>query len=195
MFVAGGSALPVAVTNNDLARPVQGGPAQPVYVTNPTAAGTAFPTSPAAGDVFFRTDLGWWCYWDGTRWLTAHELVYATATVIDTNNGNTNAVPARGDYAPYITRVALTRLVLTTNNGSNFWTIVVRGVNGSVGATTTLRTQSTAADAANAYTVNDAAPATATPANRAGFDIAYTKSGTPGSLIAQATIHTRLIIP
>lgn len=195
MFVAGGSALPVAVTNNDLARPVMGGPAQPVYVTNPTAAGTTFPTSPAAGDVFFRTDLGWWCYWDGARWLTAHEVVYATGVVVDANNGSTAPVPARTDYAPYITRVGLSRLVLTTNNGSNFWTLSVRAVNSSVGASTALRTQSTAADAANAYTVNDTAPLAAAPANRAGFDVAYTKTGTPGSIVAQATIHARLIIP
>ena len=31
--------------------------------------GAAFPASPTTGDVYFRTDLGEWYYYDGTRWL------------------------------------------------------------------------------------------------------------------------------
>jgi hypothetical protein len=38
-------------------------------------AGTSFPGSPAAGDRYWRTDLGMECFYDGTRWLTSTKYV------------------------------------------------------------------------------------------------------------------------
>src|SRR4051812_16129428 len=87
--------------------------------------GTAFPTvghdgaAVQAGARFFRTDIGFACYYDGTRWLTAHEypipIVPVTAYTAAGSPNATIAAQIRTDYAPYITRVATTLVVATTN--------------------------------------------------------------------------------
>jgi hypothetical protein len=155
--------------------------------------GTTFPLAPAAGDVYFRTDLGFECYYDGTRWLTTHEYAESVTTTLFTANGNALASQARSDYAIYVTRVAISTDVLTTNNGTNYWTVTVRGLNAALTATTLL-TFTTAADTVNVFTNHEAAPATNTPANRLFFDVLVAKTLTPGNIYTIVTIYYRLIV-
>lgn len=92
-------------------------------------AGTAFPGSPITGQGFYRTDLGVYCYYDGTRWLgpmISQSLI---------GSANSGGVPATytgttliGRFAPisphlyWIVSVTWSFYVATTNNGSNYWT-------------------------------------------------------------------------
>lgn len=163
--------------------------------------GSAFPTGISTGFRFFRTDLGWWCYYDGTRWLTAHEytafILINTAAVSTTNFTSIGPAELRTDYAPYITRCVVSYNVAATNNGSNYWTIDIRGINAAYTVATTIHTTNTSAATAGTWNQNDAAPSTsATPSNRSRLDILLTKTaGTPGNISCpSAMVYYRLIV-
>lgn len=169
-------------------------------VERPMAGGTAFPSTPPTGFLFYRTDLGWLCYYDGTRWLTVHEYeaAFFAGDSIDftANNASAMIVRNRTDYAPYVTRVALTSRVITTNDANNFWSIVFVGYNLSFGSFTTLVTYTTATDTVNAYTTHESA-LTVAPANNTHFSISITKAGAaanPGTLRLLPAIFYRLIV-
>lgn len=157
--------------------------------------GTSFPTSPSTGARFYRTDLGWECYYDGTRWLTVQEFA---ATLGQTENaivanGSYLIGPIRTDYAVYVTRTAVATIVITTNNGSNYWSWSVRGVNNTYGSTTTLASADTSAVAATTWVFTEATVNSA-PTNHAGFDISFVKTSAPGGLILSATVYYRMIV-
>jgi len=96
--------------------------------------GTAFPTAGLgggaiqAGDRFFRTDLGFACYYDGTRWLTTDILTaqFANLTYSATADDFATLFPIAADYAPFLVRWDAWVSVGGTNNGSNYWTILLR---------------------------------------------------------------------
>lgn len=160
-----------------------------------SGAGTSFPASPATNQLFYRTDLDWLCYYDGTRWLTVHE--YAASETRTALGAGTYVIgPLRQDYAPYVTRVA--RLINTgaTNTGANYWTITVLGANATQAATTNIDVATTAAQAASTWATSDSAPsATATPANNAAFDFSLVATGAPSNLgTIVLVVHYRLIV-
>ena len=159
------------------------------------SSGTAFPTGISAGRQFFRTDLGFACYYDGTRWLTVHE--YSVTRFFDTPAAGTYLVaPLRGQYAPYITRRSLVIRTSATNTGANYWNITILGADGTQAATTTIDVATTAAQAASAWATTSAAPsATSTPANNAAIDLSIAATGVPSTLTGiGVTVFYRLII-
>ena len=171
--------------------------------TRDLGRGTAFPASAdvrdglTAGDRFWRSDLGFLCYYDGTRWLTVHEYESGHVLVSTAVNGTQSAIRANGaTYASYITRVVCVVRVSTTNNGSNFWSIAVRGLNDALTVATTIQTFSTVAAAVNTFVRGEAnPPSTQVPANYSAFDIALTfGAGSPGVIDVTTTIYYRLII-
>ncbi len=158
--------------------------------------GTSNPGSPSSGDANFRTDLGLWTYYDGTRWLTAHEVAVDIPQTYYTVSGTRGLLHRlRTDYAPYITRVAISTNADTTNNASNYWTIAIRGINLTDSAATTIDTFNTSADTVNTWTNHERAPgSTATPANYYMLDVLATKSGSPGGVTVLVTAYYRLIV-
>lgn len=158
-------------------------------------AGTAFPASPRMGDQHFRTDLGWWCYYDGTQWLTASEFSLEGYQLAVSANGSLLMGKAREDYVPYVTRVSIEYSVATTNDGSKYWTLTVRGRDNTLASITNVHIRTTAALTADAWTAYGSAPnETATPANAAVFDMLYAKTSTPGNLSYYVTVFYRLIV-
>lgn len=156
---------------------------------------TAFPSSPATGQLVYRTDRNLLYFYDGARWLTVQEYAYSLPNNLGTEaysaDGN-QLVEIRTDYAPYITRVALTSFVATTNNGSNYWNLNIEGSSLAF-ANSAILTVTTAADAANTYVDKEQAPTSAEPANRRFLRLRYIKSGTPGNLSFSCTLYARLI--
>lgn len=165
-----------------------------------SGSGTAFPASPPTSSRFFRTDLGFDCYYDGTRWLTVAE--YSTPLI---GSDNSVAFASRGtsgflqygrfriDYAPYITRVVVATNVATTNNGTNYWTIKIQGVNTNFTAGTDLWTFNTSADSVATWTHHDGVT-TNVPAN---YHFAVTRVDTtlaPGTITVLPTVFYRLIV-
>lgn len=158
------------------------------------SAGTSFPASPATGLMLFRTDLGWWAYYDGTRWLTAHE--YTTALPFadySASDSFANWQRFRTDYNLYVTRVAMTTRVSTTNNGTNFWTIAIEGQNQGFSGGTTIYQPDTSADTAGTFTSHEAT-ANVVLTSLVHFNLSVQKTLAPGTLRISWAVYYRLIL-
>jgi hypothetical protein len=99
--------------------------------------GTAFPASWNTLIPFFRSDLGMWCWWDGTRWLSATEYSFSFAAYVGgalpewSGSTEVGVASLRQDYASYITRWSITNIYLSgLNNGSNYWKLYLRTFTG-----------------------------------------------------------------
>lgn len=161
-------------------------------------SGSAFPATYPLNTPFFRSDLGWWCYFDGTRWLTAHEYQMAAGltTYAATNNPGLDHT-FRGDYSPYITRVAVVTSAAATNNGTNFWTISIQGVNLAKSAATDIYVFNTSGHTAGVLTQTDVGGGTLSNqvlANRQYWRTACGTTGAPGNLTIHSSIFYRLIV-
>jgi len=159
-------------------------------------AGTVFPTGITSGYRFFRTDLGWECYYDGTRWLTVHEctlpLVFLTTIGGNTDSGNI-PIPASTTYGIYVPRVTVITNVATTNNATNYWSLQGQGLNTANSAADALLAFDTKLDAASTYVVHEGI-STSIPTNKTWFRTNATKVGAPGNLTYSAALNYRLII-
>ncbi len=156
--------------------------------------GSAMPGTKATGDQFFRTDLGMWVYWDGTRWLTCHE--YSIPLPMVTNqpaNGSGSYVPLRSDYAPYFTKCSLITYVGGTNNGSNFWYVEAQGLNLTQVSGTDAYIIGTSSDAVNTW-VRHEGVSNAILTYKDLLRLTFSKSGAPGNLNASGNAFYRLII-
>ena len=171
--------------------------------------GTAMPTAGHDGAAvqdgarFFRTDLGFACYYDGTRWLTMHEysvVPFSAPAGLDfaANDGTALVARLRTDDAPLFTRIAMTTRVLTTNSAVSYWTVLLVGYSITFGSSTTIVNYDTSADTVNAYTSHEGAPAVVQPADYTHIALSVTKAGatgTPGTLRVFPSCFYRLIIP
>lgn len=162
-------------------------------------AGTAFPGSPATGQRWFRTDLGWLCYYDGTRWLTAHEYAESldwASNIADplpdasyVNNQSIMFNVSRSDYGVYFTRAEVWMFVTTTNNTSNYWVLELTNTGTVCGAFSTQN------DAANTNLWKIASTPVVLATARQYWQMRTSNNvGTPGNLIARATVSYRLIV-
>lgn len=146
---------------NDLARRLIA-PLKPYFLsfdgTRDLGRGTAFPLSAdlpgglQTSDRFFRTDLGWLCYYDGTRWLTVHTYL---CTLTHPNNNTVSFSAGQAairlgmvypDYAPYYVRANTIIQIGATNNGTNYSVYQVKDSYG-----TTIWQYDTSTDAANTF--------------------------------------------
>ena len=161
-------------------------------------AGTTNPASPAAGDRFFRTDLGLEIYYDGTRWLTS-QLFYNNA--IDGDSGRSSdgaqyeADIRYSSYVPYFTRVDIDTYVDTTNSGSHYWTVVVGGIEMADDSAFTILTFNTSADSPDAYVSHSSASLTQPTGDE--NDLLYigiTETGTAGDINIGCVTYYRYII-
>lgn len=188
----GGSGTVTAVTSSNLFIAVANGTTTPAL----SIGGSSFPGSPGSGDLYFRSDLGLIFYYDGTRWLTVNEY--------NAPFGNTVAASAsfggNGPYQAmnftldaYIEKLYATTDVLTTNDGTNNWTLTLNKVS-TANALTPLGNFTTAADthdtwASHVITVNAALVNGSFPLLR----LDGTKNGAPGNLYCMSTLTFRLI--
>lgn len=99
--------------------------------TSGVPSGSSNPGGPATNDLFLRTDLGMIFQYNGTRWLCTcpHESPLVTS--------ETPTQPATGTATVgygaldnitldlWIERIVCATTVITTNNGTNFWTVSV----------------------------------------------------------------------
>lgn len=171
--------------------------------------GTAFPASAdvplglQAGDRFFRSDLGWECYYDGTRWLTCHEYALPL-TFASGGSGlpsysaglNTAYMNTASGYTAYWTRMACHTNAAATNNGSNYWTVTVQGINLAASAGTTIIAFDTSADTAGVRTNHSAtvSAGNALPANNYFVSAILAKVGTPGNLEMTMVMHHKYVV-
>mgnify|MGYP000750615697 CR=1 FL=1 len=176
---------------------------QTAATEQPIGAGGAFPSSPSTGLVFYRTDLGLLCFFDGTRWLTVHEyalpLTFANGGVgmpIYAAGGNTAYLNTAMGLTAYFTRIACHSNVTAPNSGVAFWSVTVQGINLAAAAATTIIAFDTSADAAGTRTNHSAnvAAANALPANNYFVSVLLAKTGAPGNLELTLTVFFRYVV-
>jgi hypothetical protein len=93
-------------------------------------SGTSFPAGAAltaygSNRPFFRTDLGQWYYYDGTRWLSAAEYRVDLVDIEYGQGGDTAfsmGAPMDPTFPMWATRAAISTYA-GTNNVSNYWTV------------------------------------------------------------------------
>lgn len=165
--------------------------------------GTAFPTvghdgaAVQAGARFWRTDLGFACYYDGTRWLTVQEYMIPVQALTTFTGPGTVAgtiTALRTDYAPYFTRVEMTTVVATTNNGSNYWTCELIGVDLPFTSVSVVANPNTSADSVGVRVNHAAAAGSPAPSNRQFVRGRFTTTGSPGQLEITISAWYRLIV-
>ena len=154
---------------------------------------TAFPASPNTNDLYYRTDLDMLCFYDGVRWLTAHEysadfMLFDSSPPFSAAGTTVYAWAPRLDYSLYITQARALTQVAATNNGSNYWTISLYRDN------TAIWTFNTSADtAATLYNKTSAINAVHTPTTWMRYRI-DSDTGPAGNINMSVTLYYRLVI-
>lgn len=159
-------------------------------------SGTAFPTSDLwQGMPFHRTDLKMDCFYDlaNTQWLSMTEYSTGRVTFSASADAGVPSERLRDDYAHFVTRVNLSAIVSTTNDGSNYWTFTISSRDSTISASTTIFTDDTS-DQSTAWVDYDGDPSEDTPANYGQYYLAYAKTGSPGSVTLTFSVNYRLIV-
>lgn len=103
--------------------------------------GNAFPASWNTTIPFWRSDLGVWCKWDGTRWLGPEYQVAQHNYLGSPPFSATTEVLAttiRSDYALYLTRFAASFYCGGGVNGTNYWDVKLRRFTAGAGSVDTI---------------------------------------------------------
>ncbi len=177
------------------------GPVGPTGATGPSLpSGASFPGSPAANDLYFRTDRGLIYFYDGTRWLTVNQY---TIPLTNTDQSLPMTVASRstfrgkalygGTYNFYVELWNWAVFVVTTNTGAVFWSLALQKI--SSAASPTITTVNTSALSPNAWTEN------ATTVNAllgtspviTELEVNLTPTGSPGSIYLVQTLVGRLV--
>jgi hypothetical protein len=150
-------------------------------------SGAAFPASPAANTLFFHSNLGVLCQFDGTRWFGARQII----TPFLSRTAGPPWTTAGGVYycrlpAAIIYAELSSLYVAGTNNATNYWSLAVKF------GSTTFYTITTAAFSANVeYSVNHDIIQNVLSGGQIFFDIS--KTGTPGAISVYSQIEIRRV--
>jgi len=162
-------------------------------------SGGSFPLSPSENDLFYRTDRDLIYFYDGTRWLTVSEYtlplttrtalgsgIAATSTLANMPSGST-----LGNI--FVKDLSVTTFVLTTNNGTNFWTVTLEKI--TPGNTpSTIGSVDTSADAADTWVNHvDAINEVVVGADHPVFRLQATKTSAAGNFVCGGTVTYRLV--
>lgn len=164
-------------------------------VASGVPSGTSFPGSPSTNDIFFRTDLGLLCYYNGTRWLTVNQ--YSMQMGNDTafppysaNGQYTYAAPWGGAFDLWLEKAYFMTSVATTNDGTKFWTVVLEKDDGTdLGSSF-----NTAADTASTKTFHTVTINALLGTSTKWVQTNVTKTSTPGNLTMFCQVAYRLVV-
>lgn len=165
-----------------------------VIAAGGTGSGTAFPGSPATGTRFYRSDLSMEFFYDGTRWLSttlySQPLQLADALL----PAAANASLLRGstwhnDYDLWLVSYHAFTFVVTTNDGTKFWTIALKRqpTNNNITSFTT------AADTASTHTGHKGTIAALLGTGEVEMEATVTKTSTPGNLYLTMNVDYRIV--
>lgn len=161
------------------------------------SSGTSNPAGPAAGDLFFRSDLGLLIYYDGTRWLTVTQYQAPFAPQVGITGGLAGAQMATSyDLDMWIEKVTATLYVIAPNDASNYWTLTFIKSNPTAG-TSTLGSYTTQSDAP-ATRLRKSIAVGAALGGGASWPLIYllsSKTAAPGAIDHNNILVYRLIVP
>lgn len=158
------------------------------------AEGTSFPVSPTSGDKFYRTDLNWLCFYDGTRWLTAHEydIPLTSPNASTAGDWTFSRAALRADRQIYLTTCHTTTWHLTAPSALNYWTIDVSTYNASR-TKTTLFSFATSSYASGMVARSDTLN-TAVATTQLMIEGRIVETGGAPNVLVSHTIYYRLIV-
>lgn len=163
-----------------------------------TNYGTSNPASWPTGLPFYRTDLGWWIYYDGSQWLTVDEypatlgLFDATTITFAVATVGARLAIIRSDYKPYFTTGYAIPNIGATNNNANYWTF-----NFVTNAGATIWSFNTSLDAAGSNPPKSTNTFTQ-PAGAITFvqlNLVITAGAPTGIIPRFPTLYYRLVVP
>jgi len=159
-------------------------------------SGTVFPSGPADGQRYTRTDRNIDYFWSASvgQWLTVQHYqddisLQDNLAAQTTNFTAAYGVLEGGQYNVYVERVIISTTVATTNNGSNYWTVTVN----RRPSATALGSFNTSADTANTNTDHSFNVNALTGTTDRYYSIDCVKTGTPGGLYVLTKIRYRLV--
>lgn len=160
-------------------------------------SGSSFPLSPPTGMRWFRSDLDFDCFYDGTRWLTVQEYPLTLTPFFINPLPFSGAGPStvllaalRSDYRAWYTHLNYYIFVSTTNDSTNFWTLNVTdtGSTGIWAPSTNL--------AGVGQSVGDTTAGVLGGSGASYVLAQLTKHVSPGAVTAlHVTVYHRLVIP
>ncbi|HVH49970.1 MAG TPA: hypothetical protein VM760_08870 [Sphingomicrobium sp.] len=165
------------------------------YGVGDPRSGTSFPSSPATGARFTRTDRNIEYFYDGTRWLSTQLFEMATHTpnsVANTVSGNTNndmGNPWAGKYAIYLEELVFTSRQTVGTTASNYFTAQIYDTTtaATVGAAISAQNNTAGAYEADRVTINAVVASTSH-----NLRVFYTLTGTATAILNAAIVY-RLI--
>lgn len=162
--------------------------------------GTAFPGSPSADDLFYRTDRNIIYFYDGTRWLCIcpHDMSFTTRTAVGSGYSATATVANAPTMGSAGNMYVEDLIVMAFANGgafdaSNRWAMVIStrdaaNTNTDIG-TVNMNSQTSATWKEWAAAVD----AVVDGSTQLGFNLAANKTGSPGALIFGVRVTYRLV--
>ena len=160
------------------------------------AGGTSFPGSPAANDLFYRTDRDLLYFYDGTRWLTVNEYMLTIPMIGSDFSAASNVIArlAAGDGTTdwWLEKITAFAFITTTNTGSAYWNIELHKVT-TAGVDTMPASVNTSADAANTWLQKSASIGALLGVTHSVLYLYATKTGSPGALRAAANLFYRKV--
>ena len=171
-----------------------------------TPAGTSFPGSPSTNDLFFRTDLSYLFFYDGTRWLSQQQFVVSIPDRVGgTNLGGvsattarvlrTGAPPLQGTSDIYIQGWRINYFVSggTALSASHKWVVTLNKLDSALSATA-VSTITIDGGTSSIFREDTTAPnVLLTRATYLVLEVDCTKTGTPGNLIFDSKLAYRLV--
>lgn len=165
------------------------------------SSGTAFPSAPSDGDLFYRTDLGRIYFYDdaNTRWLSVQQFVIPLGNSDFLNPRNANTTPLTRCTFPYcgvfsflVERFQASVFCSATNNGSNFFTVAL--TKNTTTANTQIASFTTSAQTQNQYAAYDVAVDTVLDTTIVGgVDVRLVETGTVGNCYVMSSLVGRLV--
>lgn len=159
------------------------------------SSGTSFPVSPSTNDLFYRTDLGLLCFYDGTRWLTTtlYEMFMGAGAAL-TTSGDLGQHPTLPSLDMWIVTLSATAYVSAPLSGSAYWTFTLYKKNAADSSTSIGSVNTSAGTAAqNALYTSSIGAAVGGPSTYPNLYVGYAKSGSPGAAYPAVSIQYRLI--
>jgi len=163
-------------------------------MTDVISKDNTFPAAPYHHDICFRPDLGYWCQYDGARWVgEQYEINIAQVTDTDSTDhefhwvGDSDAIIA--DY------FAVRTYVSTTNDSDNYWRVLIRSRDLANSTPEPVVFLGTSADAADTY-YSHSTPKLWNKQIPSIYGIMYfraAKVGSPGDLTFSGTFRYRRV--
>ena len=195
--VSSGTGLPSGGTAGQVLSKIDGTDYNTQWIDS-SISGTVFPGSPVTNQRFFRTDRGIEYYYNGTRWLSTQEFILPlrisdTLEPLTATSTLLAEVIEPGANGIYITSSISNTYVVTTNDGSHYWTLQLQYLPATGSAVAVGDPFNTSGDAANTNVRH--AVTIGVVLNTAGLllNIKGTKTSTPGNLYLNTVVFYRRI--